>query len=132
MRYFAYGSNMCTGCLRRRVPSAEFVCVAKLPGHAFRFHKRSSKDDSVKGDALETKDQLDVVWGVVFDIADREKPTLDDAEGLGAGYLDKTVTVTDGAGNEHRASMYFADPESIDAALQPYSWYKRFVIDGAR
>jgi hypothetical protein len=72
------------------------------------------------------------VWGVVFDIADREKPALDAAEGLGAGYLEKSVTVTDAAGNEHLASMYFADRKYIDATLQPYSWYKRFVIDGAR
>lgn len=122
---------MCTGRLRRRVPSAQFVCVAKLPGHAFRFHKRST-DGSAKGDALETNEPRDVVWGVVFDIADREKPLLDDAEGLGKGYLEKTVTVADTAGNEHHASMYFADPGYIDATRQPYSWYKRFVIDGAR
>lgn len=28
--------------------------------------------------------------------------------------------------------MYFAEPAFIDATRQPYSWYKRFVIDGAR
>jgi len=31
-----------------------------------------------------------------------------------------------------RVSLYVADPNYIDAALHPYSWYKRFVIDGAR
>jgi len=30
-----------------------------------------------------------------------------------------------------RVSLYVADPNYIDAALHPYSWYKRFVIDGA-
>jgi hypothetical protein len=122
---------MCTGRLRRPVPSAQFVCVAQLPGHAFRFQKRST-DGSAKGDALETNDPRDVVWGVVFDIADREKPLLDNAEGLGKGYLEKTVTVTDTTRNEHRASIHFSDPRYIDATRQPYSWYKRFVIDGAR
>jgi gamma-glutamylcyclotransferase len=47
-------------------------------------------------------------------------------------YLEKPVTVTDTAGNNHHASMYFAEPAFIDATRQPYSWYKRFVIDGAR
>jgi gamma-glutamylcyclotransferase len=131
MLYFAYGSNMCTGRLRCRVPSAQFVCVAKLPGHTFRFQKRST-DGSAKGDALETGDAQDVVWGVVFDIADREKPALDDAEGMGAGYLEKTATVIDEAGQEHQGSLYYADAGHIDAAWQPYSWYKHFVVDGAR
>jgi gamma-glutamylcyclotransferase len=87
---------------------------------------------SVKGDAQETRNPQDVVWGVVFDFADREKSALDNVEGLGTGYLEKTVTVTDTAGSNHHASMYFAEPAFIDATRQPYSWYKRFVIDGAR
>jgi hypothetical protein len=82
MRYFAYGSNMCTGRLRRRVPSAQFFCVAKLSGHVFRFHKRST-DGSAKGDAQETHNLQDVVWGVVFYFADRKKSALDNVEGLG-------------------------------------------------
>ena len=28
--------------------------------------------------------------------------------------------------------MYYADPKHIDATRQPYSWYKRFVVEGAR
>jgi hypothetical protein len=28
--------------------------------------------------------------------------------------------------------LYVADADSIDDALRPYSWYKRFVVDGAR
>ena len=28
--------------------------------------------------------------------------------------------------------MYIAKKPSDDAALVPYSWYKRFVVDGAR
>lgn len=131
MRYFAYGSNMCTGRLRRRVPSAAFVCIARLTGHVFRFHKRST-DGSAKGDALQTNNPLDVVWGVIFDIADQEKTVLDNAEGLGVGYLEKNVTVTDDARNEHPSSIYCADPGYLDATRRPYSWYKRFVIDGAR
>ena len=42
------------------------------------------------------------------------------------------MTVTDPTGNNHHASIYFGDPAFIDATLQLYSWYKRFVIDGAR
>ena len=128
MLYFAYGSNMCTGRLRNRVPSAAFTCIAKLVGYSFRFHKRSS-DGSAKGDALETGNQSDVVWGVVFNIEDREKPALDRAE---SGYREKMATVFDESKREHRVLLYVADANNIDATLRPYSWYKRFIVEGAR
>ena len=131
MLYFAYGSNMCTGRLRRRVPSATFVVVAKLMRHSFGFHKRST-DGSAKGDAFETGKPAELVWGVIFNIDVREKAALDEAEGLGAGYDEKVATVIDEAGAKHQVALYLANAQSIDTALRPYSWYKRFVIDGAR
>ena len=131
MLYFAYGSNMCTGRLRGRVASATVVRIARLTGHSFRFHKRS-KDGSAKADAFETGNPSDVVWGVIFDIDERQKAALDVAEGLNNGYDQKTVTVLDESGQEHPAFLYVADTNSIDSTLRPYSWYKRFVVDGAR
>jgi hypothetical protein len=132
MLYFAYGSNMCTGRLQRRVKSATFVRIAKLTRHSFRFHKRSSKDGSAKGDALETGKQSDIVWGVIFAIDEREKPKLDREEGLGFGYGEKTATVIDVGGQEYDVALYIAEQSHIDTSLRPYSWYKRFVVDGAR
>ena len=131
MLYFAYGSNMCTGRLRRRISSAAFVCIAKLTRHCFRFHKRSP-DGSAKGDAFETGNPTDVVWGVIFNINKGQQSILDEAEGLGAGYEEKFATVLDQSGQEHRVILYVADAKSIDNALRPYSWYKRFVVDGGR
>ena len=131
MLYFAYGSNMCTGRLRNRVPSARSVRIAKLTGHSFRFHKRS-KDESAKGDAFETGNPGDLVWGVIFDINRREKPLLDSVEGLGKGYREKSATVFDEGGKRYDLFLYVAEPNCIDNSLRPYSWYKRFVIDGAR
>lgn len=131
MLYFAYGSNMCTGRLRGRVPSASPLFRAQLVGHSFRFHKRS-KDGSAKADAYKTNNLADTVWGVVFEIAPAEKPNLDRAEGLNQGYIDKTVGVVDETAETHQVLIYVADPSAIDASLRPYSWYKRFVVEGAR
>lgn len=131
MRYFAYGSNMCVGRLRRRAPSARSACIAKLPNHSLRFHKRSA-DRSGKGNALQTGNADDATWGVVFEIDPREKPALDEAEGLGSGYVERTATVLDQEGREHEVFLYVAEPEAISDGLQPYSWYKRFVVEGAR
>jgi len=131
MLYFAYGSNMCAGRLRERVPSALVLCKAKLSQHTFHLHKRST-DGSGKGNALETLNPADVVWGVVFEIDPAEKPRLDVAEGLGHGYQEKNATVADEDGREHLVVLYVAEPGAINDNLQPYSWYKRFVVEGAR
>src|SRR2546427_4136881 len=131
MLYFAYGSNMCTGRLRGRVSTANSVCIARLPNHTLRFHKRSS-DGSGKADASYTGNANDGVWGVVFEIEDRQKPRLDRAEGLSQGYDEAEIMVLDVEGVEHRVSAYLAQASHVDATLLPFSWYKRFVVNGAR
>ena len=128
VRYFAYGSNMLTDRLRERVPSATAIGIGRLGGHELRWDKRSGHDGSGKCDAEATGRQEDVVWGVVFELDPDEKSALDRAEGLGAGYMDKTVQVSTDAGPV-TAVMYYAIDK--DASLRPYHWYKALVIAGA-
>jgi hypothetical protein len=129
--YFAYGSNMCTRRLTGRCPSGQPLFVAELKGHRFRFHKRS-KDGSAKADAEYTGNDSDVVLGVVFNIDDSEEGELDRAEGTGNGYTKDIVEVADENNIEYQVKIYRADRAAIDQTLRPYSWYKRFVIEGAR
>ena len=131
MLYFAYGSNMCEARLQRRVPSARALQTARLSGYKFRFHKQSS-DGSAKGNAFHTGNPEDAVYGVLFHIDGREKAALDMAEAVGKGYAELAVTVSDGAGNRHEAFMYVAEHSAVDDQLFPYTWYKRFVVEGAR
>lgn len=130
MKYFAYGSNMSLPRLRERVPGAERIGVFTLPEHSLRFHKVSTRDGSGKCDALFTGNPDDYVIGALFDISYNEKASLDKAEGLGFGYEEKTVTVTDSQGNELDAFTYYA--KNTDPSLQPYCWYLHHVISGAR
>ena len=129
VRYFAYSSNMLTDRLRERVPSATAIGIGQLVGHALRWDKRSSRDGSGKCDAEATGRQEDIVWGVVFEIDPEDKPALDQAEGLGVGYMEKTVHVSTEAGPV-AAVMYYATDK--DPSLRPYHWYKALVIAGAR
>jgi len=73
-----------------------------------------------------------VIWGVVFKIDPAEKPCLDKHEGLDQGYAEKQITVIDLNGAHHPVFMYAAEETHINPALRPYSWYKRFVVEGAR
>lgn len=129
VRYFAYGSNMLTARLRERVPSATAIGIGQLVGHELCWDKRSWRDGSGKCDAEATGRPDDVVWGVVFELDPKDKPALDKAEGLGAGYMEKPVHVLTEAGPVAAVTYYATDK---DASLRPYHWYKALVIAGAR
>jgi gamma-glutamylcyclotransferase len=73
----------------------------------------------------------DTVWGVVFRISVSDKPALDKAEGLGKGYFERRVNVFWTDGQKYPAFANVAESSHIDDVLKPYSWYKRFVIEGA-
>ena len=128
-RYFAYGSNLSTERLRARVPSARARGRGRLLHHALRWHK-IGRDGSGKCDIVPTSAPC-VVWGVLFDVAQDEKPALDAVEGLGIGYFEKEVRIVTDDG-ECLALTYHANPAGTDAALRPFDWYKNYVVRGAR
>src|SRR5258708_29413330 len=85
-----------------------------------------------KCDACWTGKANDVVVGVLYRIPTYQKPALDQAEGLGRGYHEATVTVIAADGTALDAIGYFASDGAKDASLKPYQWYKDFVELGAR
>ena len=127
---FAYGSNMLTTRLRdpKRCPSATPIGVAELEGCELRWHKRSTdgsgKCDIVAGASAEAR-----VFGVLYQIATSEKQALDKAEGLGKGYKEIDVEVVCN-GRAVAAKAY--QGTNIDATLKPYTWYRAFVVAGAK
>ena len=133
--YFGYGSNMLIKKLKDRCPSAEKIeptanSQHMIRNHAFRFHK-VSKDGSSKGDAMETKNVGDIVYGVLFSIEEKEKSKLDREEGLGSGYEEKMVDVIDEETTEVTTAVtYYAT--KIDPKLEPYDWYKLQTVKGAK
>ncbi|MEY9363857.1 hypothetical protein ABH994_006578 [Bradyrhizobium yuanmingense] len=129
IKYFAYGSNMCSGRLSARIPCT-FVAVGKLVGHQLRFHKLS-RDGSSKCDAFRTGSENDALWGVVFDIPALEKPKLDKEEGLGKGYDDAQVVVELDDGTKLKAITYVAAADAVKTGLEPFTWYKAYVEAGA-
>jgi cation transport regulator ChaC len=129
IKYFAYGSNMCSGRLGARIPCT-FVAVGKLVGHQLCFHKLS-RDGSSKCDAFRTGSDNDALWGVIFDIPASEKPNLDKEEGLGKGYEDAQVVVELEDGTKLTAITYVAAADAVKTGLEPFTWYKAYVEAGA-
>lgn len=127
--YFAYGSNMSSKRLEQRVPSAKAISPAKLSSHRLKFHK-VGQDGSGKCDIEHTGEPQDFVMGVIYEVPISELPALDKAEGLGAGYEKKDVSLHTHAKNELiTAFTYYAT--HIDQDVIPFDWYKEHVLIGA-
>lgn len=122
---------MCVPRIRARVPSARPVATGFVRQRRFLFHKLS-QDGSAKADAALTGRPDDRVWGVVLRVRKDEKPILDRHEFLGVGYDEHQETIVLPDGNSVRACVYVARTEAIEKDVKPYSWYKAFVLHGAR
>jgi len=130
MKIFAYGSNMSLNRLKNRVPSAVKISNGFVEGLSLECSK-VSKDCSGKATVIKTDNKDDLVWGVLFEIDEKEKPQLDRAEGLNFGYDESIIEVNDGK-EFHKAQIYIANDKSIDEELKPYNWYKAFITEGAK
>ena len=128
--YFAYGSNMARERMKARVPSAQFLFVASLPGYILKFHKPGKIDGTGKCDAAFTGKSEDRVLGALYSIRTSQLPELDKIEGLGQGYDRKTLSVSKSSGESLRAETYIAT--ICDPSLRPLDWYKEHVLRGAR
>jgi hypothetical protein len=126
-RVFAYGSNMCSGRFRDYKVSPEGPGrPAALPGHRLQFNKKST--DDLSGKANVTTQEGSEVWGVLYSIPDSDLQKLDKEEG---GYQKVRLTVQLANHGSIDAWVYVAKKPSNDPALLPYTWYKRFLIEGA-
>lgn len=124
---FAYGSNMCSGRFRDyRMHPEGAGRSGLLIGYRLVFNKPST-DDS--GKANVEGHEGSQVWGVLYSIPDAELAVLDEGE---VGYHRVQLPVTTPEGAQHEAWVYLASRPSSDADLRPYTWYKRFLVEGAR
>lgn len=124
---FAFGSNMCSGRFRAYGVVPDRVGVpATLDGYELRFNKKS-----IDGSGKASVDPVDgaTTRGVLYSIPDAQLETLDTGEG--PGYSRRRLRVRTPVGDVD-AWVYVASSPSPDPALRPYSWYKRFLVEGAR
>ena len=94
--YFAYGSNLDIGQMRKRCPGAETVSAAVLKN--WRLVERCYAD-------IEKADG-ECVHGALYSVTEDDLAALDFYEGYPALYTRETVSVTDRDGVERRALVY--------------------------
>ena len=131
-KVFCYGSNMSSKRILDRCSTATFKEVVKVDGYKFSFNKKST-DGSGKGNMNASKLKTDFVLGVIFEIEESQRKALEDAEGLGKGYEEIKLDLTNETGKKVECIAYIAtEAKFIDNKLVPYDWYKEHCLIGAR
>ena len=92
------------------------------------FDKRSVRDGS--GKANVRPDPGSEVWGVIYSVPDRSMAELD--RGEGRGYRRELMSIARADGSTCEAWVYVATQPDADPDLRPYSWYMKFLVEGAR
>jgi gamma-glutamylcyclotransferase len=135
MLYFAYGSNMYWQQMQDRCSSARFLGVALLPDHKLAFTRKSISRGCGVADAVPMQGQK--VWGVVYEIADRDIKKLDKSEGYMPGreknsYFRREclVLLIGDARQPLSAFIYFGDPTPNPPL--PNIDYKNLILSGAQ
>lgn len=111
--------------LWKDAPSARVRGPGLLEAHRLYFRKLS-EDRSTKADIGRRRGS--VVWGVLFDIDERDVRELNRKEG---GYDPISVSVRLAGGSDTRAWSYMARPERGRSRVRPYRWYIELIRSGA-
>ena len=127
MYYFAYGSNMNWEQMKRRCPSAQFVCVASLKDYRFAIARHSRLRNC--GTANIFADTGSEVWGIVYDISEPDLIILDSFED---GYRREKLLVCASGDSQRSVEVLVYIAEKEDTVPLPNPEYKRLILDGAR
>jgi len=120
--------------MKERCPSATFVGQAELKNHRLAFTRRSLRRGCGTADAV--PDEAHNVWGVVYEVDEKDMGRLDQAEGYVPGrsrnaYVrEKRHVYLDGDKQKPLLiSTYFAERQ--DQPPLPSADYRQQIIDGA-
>jgi hypothetical protein len=137
MIYFAFGSNMDPQQMRERCPSHELRGRACLPDFELCFPRRSpSRECATAGF---TPAEGKVLWGVLYELSDKDAASLHEAEGYVPGgaseqnrhNLEEIEVRLDRLSGEAVAALtYVARPDGLGAA--PSREYMDHLISGAQ
>jgi gamma-glutamylcyclotransferase len=123
--YFAYGSNMIRQPMSKRCPEAELMGIAVLDGYRFLINSW--------GVATIIEDSYSKVYGIVWNISDKDERSLDIYEGVAAGvYVKKHMEiarVTEEDDHHHVSALVYVAADSAPGKSR--TGYVDAIIDAA-
>ena len=121
--YFAYGSNLDAGQMRRRCPSARMLFRGQLPHYRLAFTHFSSR--WLGGAADVVPHFAESVWGVVYEM---DEADLDRLDGFERGYERVLLTVQEEGGGTRAVTSYSVRQKRT---FRPTRAYRDRMIAGA-
>lgn len=111
--YFAYGSNMDSGQMRKRCPDAELVSVGTISSRRFRINTR--------GVATIVAEDESSVHGIVWRLSKADEQALDSYEGVRIGlYSKRSMEVRLDDRRRLKAFLYLAKDHQPGTARPGY------------
>lgn len=123
--YFAYGSNLNVGQMRRRVGQWQSCEKAFLKGWRLVFNVPSGRWGGLAANIVQTKRDQDRVWGVLYRISQTQLDVLTTFEGI----LPVSITVETG-GQQVPAKVYIFDSKEVPG--RPPAPYLDTTLEGLR
>lgn len=137
MLYFAYGSNLDWRQMKERCPSAQFVCKAMLKDHRLAFTRMSKKRGCGVADIIYKHGED--IWGVVYQISERDVGGLDRSEGFRPdrrrdenAYIREEYHVYEEGNIEKPLSVMLYIANKQENPPLPNNDYKRLIVEGAK
>ncbi|MCG7535628.1 gamma-glutamylcyclotransferase family protein [Pseudoalteromonas sp. OOF1S-7] len=124
---FAFGSNLTPARLEARLPHAQLLGTAQLPGYTLGF-RHLGQDGSAKCSIEPDSSAEAHVHGVLYALTEQEMTQLDDIEG--EGYQRQRVEVVRACGTLTVAHCYIT--QQLHNDLLPFSWYLEHVLRGVQ
>ncbi|MEC4088465.1 gamma-glutamylcyclotransferase [Pseudoalteromonas rubra] len=124
---FAFGSNLTPARLQARLPAAQLLGTARLPGYTLGF-RHLGQDGSAKCSIEPDDSAVACVHGVLYALTEQEIAQLDRIEG--EGYQRQGVEVIRACGSRLTAHCYITQQFYDD--LLPFSWYLEHVLRGVQ
>jgi gamma-glutamylcyclotransferase len=128
--YFAYASNMAHEVMARLCPRHAYLGIARLADYHLAFTRRSLKTGTGVADIVPARGK--VVWGVLYEIGNRELDAVDRKEGYGWAYTRVTVPVRLEADGQDRNAVTYVVLSREPTEVPPSRRYLRQVIAAAR
>ena len=128
MNYFAYGSNMPTRCMAEWCSSFSLIGAAQLWDFRLAFNKPSTHWGGAAADVVAAPGHS--VWGVLWEIDEASRVSLDEKETLGVAYAHSDLPVQTRDGQGYEALVYTVIHKRVPE-LRPSRSYLDVLIEGA-
>lgn len=131
LHYFAYGSNMSTAQMKKRLNRVPQHKHARLDGYRLVFNKPMDSNPTLAY-ANVVPSPGDSVHGIVYDCTEDDLTLLDEYEGVPSGeYRRATLTIATKAGSIS-AVLYVAEVPSDAPRLPTSAEYMGRILTGAK